>query len=157
MYRSWRRHCVASEGRAHAHASREEGELPEIDIDYGFLGRDEEDVLSILRVKCRNSSTGCLAVTVVDRKGPSDYKISCLIPYISSLVFKRILVRSDNERSLLSFTECVSNNLPGVELVLMTFLEGDHAANGFAEVGGREIIAQTRILESAGAASRQSD
>ena len=30
VYRSWCRHCVASKGRAHAHSSREEGELPEI-------------------------------------------------------------------------------------------------------------------------------
>ena len=40
VYRSWCRHCVASKGRAQAHSSREEGELPEIGIDYGFFGRD---------------------------------------------------------------------------------------------------------------------
>ena len=54
--RSWCRHCVASKGRAHAHASRVEGELPEIGVDDGFFGRDREDVLSILCVKCRNRS-----------------------------------------------------------------------------------------------------
>ena len=37
VYRSWCRHCVASKGRAHPHSSREEGELPEIGIDYGFF------------------------------------------------------------------------------------------------------------------------
>ena len=42
-----------------AHSSREVGELPEIGIDYGFFGRDKEDVSPILCVKCRNSSTGC--------------------------------------------------------------------------------------------------
>ena len=42
VYRSWCRHCVASKGRAHAHSSREEGELPEIGIDYGFFGRDKK-------------------------------------------------------------------------------------------------------------------
>ena len=58
VHRSWCRHCVASKGRTHAHSSREEGELPEIGIDYGFFGRDKEDVLPILCVKCQNSSTG---------------------------------------------------------------------------------------------------
>ena len=72
VYRSWCRNCVASKGRAHAHSSREEGALPEIGIDYGFFGRDREDVLPILCVKCRNSSTGCVGATVVDRKGASD-------------------------------------------------------------------------------------
>ena len=138
VYRSWCPHCVPSKGRAHAHSSREEGELPEIGIDYGFFGRDKEDVLPILCVKCRNSSTGCVGATVVDRKGASDYASS----------FLRILVRSDNERSMLSLIERVTSNLTGVELVLMTSPEGDHQANGFAEVGVHEIKAQTRILRS---------
>ena len=57
-------------------------------------------------------------------------------------------MRSDNERSLLSLIERVTSNLTGVELVQVTSPEGDHAANGFAEVGVREIKAQTRILRS---------
>ena len=48
VYRSWCRHCVASKGRAHAHSSREEGELPEIGIDYGFFGRGKEDVADLV-------------------------------------------------------------------------------------------------------------
>ena len=147
VYRSWCRHCVASKGRAHAHSSREEGELPEIGIDYGFFGRDKEDVLPILCVKCRNSSTGCMGATVVDRKGATDYASSYLVAFIKSLGFKRILVRSDNERSLLSLIERVTSNVTGVELVMMTSPEGDHQANGLAEVGVREIKAQT-ILRS---------
>ena len=39
VYRSWCRQCVAVKGRAPAHSSREEGELPEFGIGYGFLGR----------------------------------------------------------------------------------------------------------------------
>ena len=148
VYRSWCRHCVASKGRAHAHPSREEGGLPESGIDYGFFGLDREDVLPILCVKCRNSSTGCVGATVVDRKGASDYASSFLTEFIKSLGFKRILVRSDNERSLLSSIERVTSNSTGVELVLMTSPEGDHQANGLAEVGVCEIMAQTRILRS---------
>ena len=140
VYRSWCRHCVASEGRAHAHCSREEGELQEIGIDYGFFGRGGEEVLPILCVKCRNSSTGGLGATVVDRKGASDCASSFLTAFVKSLGFKRILVRSDNERPLSSLIERVTCNLTAVELVLMTFPEGDHAV--------REINAQTRILGS---------
>ena len=59
-------------------------------------------------------------------------------------------MRPNNERSLLSLIELVSDNLRGVELMLMTMTspEGDHAANGLAEVGVREIKAQTRTLMS---------
>ena len=149
VYRSWCRHCVESKCRAHAHSAREERELPENGMDYGFFGRDGEDVLQILCVKCRNNSTACLGATVVDRKGASDYASLFLMACIKSMEFKRILVRSDNERSLLSLIERVTSNLTGVELVLMTSPEGDHAANnGLAQVGVREIKGQTRILRS---------
>ena len=57
-------------------------------------------------------------------------------------------MRSDNERSLLSLIERVTCNVTGVELVQMTSPEGDHQANGLAEVGVRETKAQTRILRS---------
>ena len=63
----------------------EEGDLNEIGIDSGFVRRDREDVLPILCVKCRNSSTGCLGATVVDRKGASDYASSFLTVFITSL------------------------------------------------------------------------
>ena len=116
VYRSWCRHCVASKGRAHAQSSRGEGELPEIGVHCGLFGRDGEDVLPILRVKGRNNSTGCLGATVVDKKGASGCASSFLTAFIKSLGFKRILVRFDNERSLLSLIERVTNNLTGVEL-----------------------------------------
>ena len=57
-------------------------------------------------------------------------------------------MKSDNERSSLSLIERVMNSLTGVELVQMTSPEGDHPANGLAQVGVREIKAQTRILRS---------
>ena len=85
VHRSWCRHCVAWKGRAYAHSSREEGGLPDIGIDYGFFGRGGENVVPILCVKCRNSSTGCLGATVVDRKGASDYASSFLNAFIKSL------------------------------------------------------------------------
>ena len=45
---------------------------------------------------------------------------------------RRILVRSDNARELLNLIERVPINLPVVELVVMTFPESDHAANGLS-------------------------
>ena len=57
-------------------------------------------------------------------------------------------MRSDKERSPLSLIDLVLNDLPGVELGPMISPEGEHAANCLAEVGLREIKAQTRILRS---------
>ena len=107
-----------------------------------------EDVLPILCVKCRNSSTVCMGATVVDKKGASDYASSFLTAFIEIMGFIRILVRSDKERPLLSMIERVTCNLTGIELVQMTSPEGYHQTKGFAEVGVREIKAQTKILRS---------
>jgi len=67
VYRSWCRHCVAAKGRSHAHTSKEEGELPEVGVDYGFFGRGAEDTMPSLCV--RDRQTGSLAATVIDNKG----------------------------------------------------------------------------------------
>ena len=69
--------------------------MPEIGIDYGFFGRDKEDVLPMLCVKCRNSSIGCVGATVVDRKGASDYASSFLTAFIKSLRQRTMVVELD--------------------------------------------------------------
>ena len=102
---------------------------------------------------CRScvSGVGTVQLVVWEQQlltGRERQMSSFLTAFIKSLGFKRILERSDNDRSLLSLIERVTSNLTGVELVLMTSPEGDHQANGLAEVGLREIKAQMRILRS---------
>ena len=61
--------------------------------------------------------------------------------------WKRLLLRSDNERALLAFLRAAAASLEGVEVIEQASPEGeDHAANGLAEVGVREVEAQTRVL-----------
>ena len=76
------------------------------------------------------------------------YPTSYMSGFIAGLGKKRSSVRSDKDRSLLRLIDSVSTNVLGVELVLMTSPEGDHAANGSAEVGVRESKARTRRLRS---------
>ena len=119
MYRSWCRHCVASKGRAHAHSSREDGELPEIGIDCGFFGRDRDDVLQIVcqvseQFNCMHGSdSDCQEGSV----GSREFIFDSIHQEV--LGFKTILVRSDNERSLSTLIDRVTYTLTGVELVLM--------------------------------------
>ena len=82
VYRSWCRHCVASKGRAHVHSSREDGELPEIGIDYGFFGSDRKGVLPIV------SSVGTMQLDAWERQlltgRASEYASSFLTAFIES-------------------------------------------------------------------------
>ena len=59
-----------------------------------------------------------------------------------------MLLRSDNERALLAFLRAAAAILEGVEVIEQASPEGDHAANRLAEVGVREVKAQTRVLKS---------
>ena len=67
----------------HAQSSRKEVEFPENGNDYDFFGRDREDVLPILSVKCRNSSNGCMGPTAVDRQEASDYASSFVTAFMN--------------------------------------------------------------------------
>ena len=44
-------------------------------------------------------------------------------------------LRSDNERAWLAFLRAAAVGLEGVEVIEQASPEGDHAANGLAEVG----------------------
>ena len=65
-YRSWCEHCVKGRGRASPQAVVSEGELPEVGVDYAYLGPEKSQV-TILVCKCKR--TRCLAATQVREKG----------------------------------------------------------------------------------------
>ena len=94
VYRSWCRHCVASKGRTHADSSREEGELPEIGIDYGFFSRDMRRCVADL--VCSSVGTVHLDAWVrqlLTGKVRQTVRVRFRLTFIKSLGFKRILVR----------------------------------------------------------------
>ena len=92
-------------------------------------------------VVCKCKRTGCLAATQVPEKG-------FFAGWLRGLGWGRLLLRSDTERALLAFLRAAAAGLEGVAVVEQASLEGDHAANGLAEVGVREVKAQTRVLKS---------
>ena len=53
-YRSWCEHCVKGRGRASPHAVVSEGELPEVGVDYAYLGPEGSQV-TILVCKCKRT------------------------------------------------------------------------------------------------------
>ena len=68
--------------------------------------------------------------------------------WLRGLGWKRLFLRPDNARALQGFLRAAAAGLEGVEVIEQASPEGDHAANGLAEVGVREIKAQTRVLKS---------
>ena len=99
-------------------------------------------------IVAKDRSTQCFAGTALAKKGVDDYATSFLTAFLLSLGWKRLVLRSDNEPSLLALLRRVAANLPGIEVIPKTSPEGDHAANGLAEVGVREVKAQSRVIRS---------
>ena len=146
-YRSWCQDCVAGKGQANPHlASEEDPETPEAHFDYGYMGsRDTECAPMIIG---RETKMKNYCATMLLSKGANTYGVSYLVGWIRGLGYRRIVMRSDNEHSLLKLLDMVSQNLPGVEFVVKTSPEGDHAANGTAEAAVREIKNQVRTLRA---------
>ena len=106
-------HCVAAKGQTtpHHHREGEQSEIPEIGFDYGFLGRHLiEGTMSIICMK--DQRTNSHGATAVPNKGRCDYATSYLHAFIRGLGYKKVVFRSDNERSLLALLEAVSASLP---------------------------------------------
>ncbi len=147
VYRTWCKHCVAAKGRGNPHlADGEEGEVAEVAFDYGYMSRDSAKCLPMI---CgRDRQTQSHAASFVKAKGRDPYALAYVTSFVHGLGYKRVVFRSDNEPALLAMLKVVSDNLPGVEVVPKNSPEGDHAANGLAEIGVREAKGQTRAIRS---------
>ena len=95
-YCSWCEHCVKGWGRASPHAVVPEGVLPEVGVDYAYLGLEGSQV-TILVCKCKR--IGCLAATQVPEKGMNVYALAFFTGWLRGLGWKRLLLRSDIERA----------------------------------------------------------
>ena len=96
---------------------------------------------------CMCACTGCLAATQVLVNCFNDYALAFFTGWLRGLGWKRLLLRSDNERALSVFLSAAAASLESVEVIEQESPQCDHAANGLAEVGVRES-SQTRVLKS---------
>ena len=149
VYRNLCAACVEGRGVGGQHRiellEEEERErtIPIVAFDYGFLTQENADTLPILI--CRDSRYGQMVASCCERKGPTAYSISFLVGFIKNLVFRRIILKCDNEPSTKALTDAVIHASAGVDVVPQG-LEGDHMANGRVELAVREVKRQCRTL-----------
>ena len=77
-------------------------------VDYAYLGPEGSQV-TILVCKCKR--TGCLAATQVLEKGVNVYVLAFFTGWLRGSGWKRLLLRSDNERALLAFLRAAKRQL----------------------------------------------
>ena len=118
-------------------------------MDFFYPGSVADGLVSVAaRDRPPPQGTGSYAATALPAKGRIAYGISYLVGWLRGLGYKRLVVKSDNERALLSLLSAVSESMPGVEMVPQTSPEGDAAANGFAESAVRELKTQAAVLKA---------
>ena len=111
---------------------------PIVAFDYGFLTQENADTFPILI--CRDRRYGQTGATCGERKGPTAYSISFLVGFIKDLGLRR------NEPSTEALQDAVIHACAGVEVIPQGPHEGDHTANGRAEMAVREVKRQCRTL-----------
>ena len=117
-----------------------QGMQPEVGVDYAFVGLEGSQV-TIFGVQMQTywmpgSDTSA-------REGHE-----CLFPGLLGWMAARLGMETivTNGR-VLAFLRAAAASFEGVEVIEQAGPEGDLAANGLAEVGVREVKAQTRVLK----------
>ena len=107
-FRSWCRFCVMGKSVANPHRSIDKSEegIPTVSIDYAFLNEKQEidsgenSGMPVLALKDRKS--GMMQSRVVPAKGTDKFAIKRLVKDIELLGHKKIILKSDNESSILA-------------------------------------------------------
>ena len=79
----------------------------------------------------------------------SEYATSWLVSLLRRLGYRRVILQSDGEPSIVALKTATLLASPFVDLVLRDRPVGEHATNGVAESAMREVKRQTRTLKFA--------
>ena len=105
--RSWCETCMKSFGLEDPRRRRRGGcDLPELQVDYMFMGRrGEKELICALHA----IDTESLARTVIRaHKGPIDSVIQGILEFLGEIGRKRIVIRSDNEPAVKALVQAVA-------------------------------------------------
>ena len=121
QYRSWCRHCVAARGvgQQRKKVERIEREEPEIASDYAYMrsDKDKADISNNLpMLVIKDSKTKMHGATFVSEKGVDPYAVKYFSSFIQALGYKKIVNKSDGERSIAALKEMAAKQA-GVESI----------------------------------------
>ena len=115
-FRSWCPHCVKGQGQnqPHKQGQGESGLIPIVCMDYMFMnssgkepkeGEEEEKGMPTLVIK--DESTKVIEAHIVPRKGGNNHAITTVVNVLNSLGHKKIILKSDQEPSIMKLKEAV--------------------------------------------------
>ena len=145
------------------HERREPGqknEDPLVATDDGYLKldgvKDGDDVKDdevtqnkLLILVAKDAKTGTYAASCLREKRVSENATSWLVSLLRRLGYRRVILQSDGEPSIVALKTATLLAAPFFELILRGSPVGEHATNGVAESAMREVKRQARTLKFA--------
>ena len=151
-HRSWCLHCQRARATAQGHRRNQEldepeGQMPTLSLDYCYMNDGEEErALPCLLVKCHRTKR--YWANTLPAKGTDPFAVAWLKGVVNEAGFKQVLLKSDGEPAIVALKQKVKEDLRDVEVHLTEVPVEDHQANGFIEVGVRELKRQVRAILS---------
>ena len=151
-YRSWCTHCVRGRGESHPHRriGEEDRSIPELHMDYCFMGKADEKTQPVLVMKDRD--TGMMCSMLVKEKGAADeYVIKRIIAFIKELGYEsaKLVLKSDQESSVKAVIDKVTKARGDAPTLPEHSPVRSSGSNGVIERGIKEVQGQLRAMKSA--------
>ena len=153
-FRSWCRHCVYGRGiEAACKESKEEPAIPEIHVDFMFMGEEAGGgTLAFLVVKERKS--GALMASVVPSKSTGEFIARRVVAFMKEVgcAHGDINIKSDNEEALVMLVNNVARQRAargGGRSNIENSPRYSSKSNGVIERGVRSVQGHIRTLRSA--------
>ena len=151
-YRSWCAHCVRGRGEAHPHwtSRHEERDVPELHMDYCFMGKVDEKAQPILVVKDRDSRTMC-SLLVKEKGCAEEHVIKRIVAFIKELGYDsaKLIIKSDQESSVKAVIDAVIRARGDAPTIPEHSPVRSSGSNGVIERGIKEMQGQVRAMKSA--------
>ena len=146
-FRNWCPFCVAGRGEAAPHKQTENLEVlvPEVQLDYGFLKKEEEEALTTLLIT-KDRQSRAIFVNVVQNKGRGqDNTVQRVVANVRRLGHRgRLTIKVDNENALLDLREAVMVGLEGTCTPLRPPV-GEHQSSGSIEDAVKLVKGLVRV------------
>ena len=151
-FRSWCLHCLRGKGEANPHhqAERDDGAIPEVHMDYCFLGGKEETAQPVLVARDRDCKP--LLSFLVKQKGAAyEYVVKRAIAFLKELghVNNKIIIKTDQESPIRAVAEKIAESRGEGQTILEHSPVRSSGSNGIIERGIKEVEYQIRCMKSA--------
>ena len=120
-----------------------------ISLDYSFLSSDDQETEGTMPVlNIRDAWSGKVAAEIVPRKGNNDYAVEVVTESIKRTGYKRIILKSYQEPSIIALKDAANAMQPAVNITMELPPVGESSSNAVIESQIGRTTALARVLKT---------